>query len=322
MLRTAFAVGVGLLSALLAQSANTQEYPSRSIRFLQGYAPGGNADIISRILGEEIGKSLGQPVINEARPGAGGNLASEVTAKSNPDGYTIVLLTTAHVISPALYKSLNFDPVKDFQFISTVSDFPFFIVVNSDSRLKRIEDIVAEARAKPGTVTVGTAGVGTGQHMCSELFASSIGTKFVHVPFRGDSAAVTALLGSNVDFVIAPGTAIFSNIEAGKFKALAVSGSERWASLPNVPTIAETVAPGFEVMAWVGVATTHGVTQSVVERLNKEVRHALSVSSVTDRLRALGGVPRSSTPDEMRARTVAQIARWKEVANKAGIERQ
>jgi tripartite-type tricarboxylate transporter receptor subunit TctC len=308
--------------ALGATSAAAQDYPNRPIKFLQGFAPGGNADIISRVLGEEMSKSLGQPVINEARAGAGGNLASEMTAKAAPDGYTIVLLTTGHVISPALYKSLSFDPVQDFEFVSTVTDFPFFIVVNAGSRFKSIQDLVAAAREKSAAVTVGTAGIGTGQHMCSELFATSIGTKFVHVPFRGDSAAVTALLGGNIDFIIAPGTAIFSNIEAGKFKALALSGSERWPALPEVPTIAETVVPGFEVMAWAGVATTRGVPQPIVERLSKEVRQALSAPSVSDRLRALGGLARGSTPEQMKERVVTQVARWKGVAEKAGVERQ
>jgi tripartite-type tricarboxylate transporter receptor subunit TctC len=243
----AMLLAVGL--AWSGQPAAAQDYPSRPIRFLQGYAPGGNADIISRVLGEELGKALGQPVIVESRPGAGGNLASDAVAKAAPDGHTIVLLTTAHVISPAIYKSLSFDPVRDFAFVSTVSDFPFFIVVNADSRFKQIQDLVAEARTRPGTLTVGTAGIGTGQHMCSELLASMAGTKFLHVPFRGDSAAVAALLGGNVDFIVAPGTAIFGNIEAGKFRALAVSGAQRWPSLASVPSIAEAAVPGFEVMA-------------------------------------------------------------------------
>jgi tripartite-type tricarboxylate transporter receptor subunit TctC len=265
---------------------------------------------------------MGQPVISESRSGAGGNLASAMTAKASADGYTIVLLTTAHVISPAIYNSLGFDPVNDFEFISTVSDFPFFIVTSANSPYKNIGDLVAAARAKPGGLTVGTAGVGTGQHMCEELFATSIGTKFIHVPFRGDSAAVAALLGDNVDFIVAPGTAIFANIEAGKFKALAVSGSQRWPSLPQVPTIAETVAPGFEVMAWVGVATTRGVPAPIIDRLNKELRQALASPTVKARLNGLGGIPHASSPAEMTERVKSEITRWIEVATKAGIEKR
>jgi tripartite-type tricarboxylate transporter receptor subunit TctC len=316
----AFATALALLAGLAPLAA--QDFPSRPIRFLQGFAPGGNADVITRVLGEEMAKSLGQPVVSEARPGAGGNLASEQAARATPDGHTIVLLTTAHVISPALYKSLNFDPVNDFEFISTVSDFPFFVVVNADSPHKSVQDLVAAARAKPGTITVGTAGVGTGQHMCSELFASSIGSKLVHVPYRGDAGAVTALLGSNVDFIIAPGTAILGNIQAGKFRALAISGSQRWAPLPDVPTVAETVSPGFEMMAWVGVGTTRGTPKPVVDRLNKAVRDAIALPSVEKRLRDLGGVPSSSTPAEMTQKVAAHVARWKDVARRAGIEPQ
>lgn len=313
-------LSVGLLCGLAHGMAD--DFPSHPIRFLQGFAPGGNADVIVRVLGEEMSKSLGQPVVPEPRPGAGGNLASEQVARATPDGHTIVLLTTAHVISPAIYKSLNFDPVRDFEFISTVSDFPFFFVVNANSPYKSIGDLVAAARAKPGQLTVGTAGVGTGQHMCSELFANSTGTKFIHVPFRGDAAAVAALLGSNVDFIVAPGTAIFGNIAGGKFRALAISGSQRWPALPDVPTVAEAVAPGFDMMAWVGVATTHGVAKPIVDRLNKEVRRAIALPKVEKRLSDLGGFPNSSTPQEMTDKVVAHIKRWKEVAAKAGIQPQ
>lgn len=315
-----FVFAVGL--ALGVQMAAAQEYPNRPIHFMQGFAPGGNADVITRVLGDAMSRDMGQPVISESRTGAGGNLASAMTAKASADGYTIVLLTTAHVISPAIYNSLGFDPVNDFEFISTVSDFPFFIVTSANSPYKNIGDLVAAARAKPGGLTVGTAGVGTGQHMCEELFATSIGTKFIHVPFRGDSAAVAALLGDNVDFIVAPGTAIFANIEAGKFKALAVSGSQRWPSLPQVPTIAETVAPGFEVMAWVGVATTRGVPAPFIDRLNKELRQALASPTVKARLNGLGGIPHASSPAEMTERVKSEITRWIEVATKAGIEKR
>ena len=315
-----FVFAVGL--ALGVQMAAAQEYPNRPIHFMQGFAPGGNADVITRVLGDAMSRDMGQPVISELRTGAGGNLASAMTAKASADGYTIVLLTTAHVISPAIYNSLGFDPVNDFEFISTVSDFPFFIVTSANSPYKNIGDLVAAARAKPGGLTVGTAGVGTGQHMCEELFATSIGTKFIHVPFRGDLAAVAALLGDNVDFIVAPGTAIFANIEAGKFKALAVSGSQRWPSLPQVPTIAETVAPGFEVMAWVGVATTRGVPAPIIDRLNKELRQALASPTVKARLNGLGGIPHASSPAEMTERVKSEITRWIEVATKAGIEKR
>lgn len=314
------ALAAGL--ALGGYPAVAQDYPTRAIRFVQGFAPGGNADVITRILGEEMSKGLGQAIVSESRPGAGGNLASEQVARMTPDGYTMVLLTTAHVISPALYKSLPFDPVKDFQFLSTVTDLPFFFVANPESRFKSIQDVVAEAKAKPGTVTVGTAGVGTGQHMCTELFASATGIKVVHVPFRGDSGAVTALLGKTVDVIVAPGTAILGNIQGGKLRALAISGPARWPPLPDVPTVAETVAPGFEMMAWVGVGTTAGVPRPVVDRLNAELRRAIATPHVSQRLRELGGFPSSSTPDEMKVKVETHIRKWTDLANKAGIPKR
>jgi tripartite-type tricarboxylate transporter receptor subunit TctC len=315
------------LTLMLALGAHkpavaADDYPNRPIRFLQGFAPGGNADVISRVLGEEMSKSMNQPVIAESRAGAGGNLAAEQTARAAPDGYTILLITTAHVISPALYKSLRYDAVKDFEFITNVTDFPFLIVVNAESRFKTIADLVEAARANPGALTVGTAGVGSGQYMCVELFALSIGAKFVQVPYRGDSAAVTGLLGSNVDFIVAPGTAVLGNIEGGRFRALAISGSQRWAPLKDVPTVAETVAPGFEMMAWAGVATTHGVPRPIVDRLNTELRRAMALPHVEQRLRDLGGIPSASTPEEMTAKVASHVKRWIDVGEKAGLARQ
>lgn len=302
--------------------AGAQNYPTRPIRLLQGFAPGGNADTIARVLAESMSKSLGQSIVTEAKVGAGGNLASDAVAKAEPDGYSLVLFTTGHVISPALNKALGFDPVEDFAFISTVSEFPFFVVVHADSPLKSVADLIREARGKPGALTVGTAGVGTGQHMSSELFGVSLNSKFLHVPFRGDAGAVTALLGKNVDFIIAPGTAIFGHIEAGKFRALAVTGAKRWETLPQVPTIAESGSPGFEVMAWTGVATTKGVPAPVVDRLNAELRKAIATPEVSGKLKALGSVPVSSSPREVTDKVRSQVRLWKDVAAKAGLQPQ
>jgi tripartite-type tricarboxylate transporter receptor subunit TctC len=317
------AVSAGLLLAGLAfvsQPARAEDYPTRPITFLQGYAPGGTADVLARIVGKELSASLGQPVVVEARPGAGGNLASEQTSRAAPDGYTIVMLTTAHVISPSLYKRLAFDPIKDFEFVGNVVDAPYIIVVNEDSPYKNIKDLAAAARAKPGSLTVGTAGVGTGQHICEEIFASSIGTKFVHVPFRGDAAAVAGLLSHTVDIVVAPGTALRANIQAGKFRALGISSAKRWAELPDVPTIAETVAPGYDVVGWLGVATTHGTPKPVVDKLRAALQHAMAMPAVEKQIGNLGLVPHYIPGPEMKDRVAKQISTWHEAIVKAGIE--
>ena len=322
MERLVFALVLAAAGLLAASPSAADDYPSRPIRFLQGFAPGGNADVVSRVLGEEMAKGLRQPVVSEARPGAGGNLASAETAKAAPDGHTIVLLTTAHVISAALYKSLAFDPVADFAFISTVAEFPFFFVVNAKSKFKTMAELASAARAAPSAVTFATAGLGTGQHMAGELFAATVGAKMLHVPHRGDSAAVTALLSGDVDVVIAPGTAILSHIEAGTFRALATSTSRRWPNLPDVPTVAETVAPGYGVVAWMSVATPRGVPRPIIERLNTEIRRAIAASNVDKRLRDLGAFPAASTPGAVTELTKAEIARWNRVIDTAGIARQ
>jgi tripartite-type tricarboxylate transporter receptor subunit TctC len=260
--------------------------------------------------------------VPEARPGAGGNLATDIVAKAPPDGYTIVLLTTGHVISSALYKSLPFDANTDLQYISTVSDFPFLFVVRADSKYNSMADIVTAAKAKDGAVSFGSAGVGTGQHLTGELFASSVGVKLTHVPYRGDSGAVTGALSGDVDFIIAPAPAVSGNIATGTLRALGTSAGARWDQLADVPTIAETVAPGFEVLAWTGVATTKGVPRQVVDRLNAELKKILAIPQVKKRLAELGSTARSSTPEEMTERVRTQIARWNEVIDAAGIQRQ
>jgi tripartite-type tricarboxylate transporter receptor subunit TctC len=310
----------GLASSVSPASAG--DYPSRPIRFLQGFVPGGNADVLSRVLGAKLSEALGQPVVPEARPGAGGNLATDIVAKAPPDGYTIVLLTTGHVISSALYKSLPFDANKDLQYISTVSDFPFFFVARADSKYRSMADIVAAAKARDGAVSFGSAGVGTGQHLTGELFATSVGAKLTHVPYRGDSAALAGALSGDVDFIIAPTTTVSGSITAGTLRALGTSGAVRWHQMPDVPTIAETVAPGFEVLAWSGIATTEGVPRPIVDRLNAEFRRILAMPDVKERLAELGSTARSSTPEEMTERVRAQIARWNTVIDAAGIQRQ
>ena len=181
----------------IAASALAQDYPSRPIRMLQGFAPGGNADAIARLLTDEMAKGLNQTITVEAKPGAGGNLASAEVAKAAPDGYTMMVFTTGHVVSAAMYKQLPFDPINDFAYITTVSELPFLIVVNpAKSPYKTFAELVAAAKAKPGSLTVGTAGVGTGQHLATEMLASMIGSKVVHVPHRGDTGAITVLLSS------------------------------------------------------------------------------------------------------------------------------
>src|SRR4029079_14318863 len=315
---TALWVGIAFACGNAATHAQ-DNYPNRPVKFVQGFPAGGNADAITRVLGAELSKGLGQPVVSEARVGAGGNIAAEQIARGTPDGYTLLLATTAHVVSPALYASLNYDPVGDFAFISSVTNVPFFIVTHADAPHKTLKDLVDAAKAKPGAINIGTAGIGTGQHTWLELFASTLGVKIQHVPFRGDAGAVTGLLTQNVDAVVAPATAVLGNIQGGKFRALAVTAKERWPALKDIPTVAETVSPDFEMIAWIGTATTHGTPKPIIDRLNEEFRRAIAQPGVYEQLRNLGGFPKSSTAAEATDRVKLEIARWKDVAQKAGI---
>lgn len=313
------------LTALLAfatSPAVAQDFPNKPIRFLQGFPAGGNADVLVRVLGDELSRSMGQPVLVEARPGASGNLASQEVARATPDGYTLVLLTTAHVISPALMKSLNFDPITDFEFVSKVADYPFFIAVHNDSPYKTLNELIAAAKAKPGALTWGSAGTGSGQHMGGELLALSAEFKAAHVPFRGDAGSVTALLSKSIDYIVAPSTVLIGNIQGGNFRALAITSRTRAQSLPDVPTIEQSGIPAFDMQAFASIATTKGVPAPIVERLTKEINTAIAKPAVAKRIIELGGIPAPNSGPEMRAFAEAQVKRWKDVVGAAGIKQE
>ena len=320
MRRLVVAALAGVVVLLGHAGVKAQDFPSKSIRLLQGFPAGGNADILARSIGDEIAKSIGQSVIAEAKPGASGNLATLEAIRSTPDGHTLVQITTAHVISPALMKTPMFDPLNDLEFVSKVADFPFFIAVHKDSPYKTINELIAAAKEKPGALTWGSAGTGSGQHMCGELMALATGTKTVHVPFRGDAGSVTSLLSKSIDYIVAPSTVLVGNIDGGNFRALAVSSKRRAPGLPDVPTLSEALKLDIEMEAFQGIVTTKGTPKPVVDRLVKEVHAALKQPSVIKRLSDMGGTPAPTTSAEMRTFVAAQLQRWKDVVAKAGIK--
>lgn len=318
--RTSIGAGVGLVAVLVAFAALAQTYPSKPIRLLQGFPAGGNADVLARAVGEQMSKALGQSIVVEARPGASGNLATEQVVRAEPDGHSLVLFTTAHVISPALLKAISFDAVKDLDYVSMIADFPFFVAVHNDSPFKTINDLVDYARGNPDKLTWGSAGVGSGQHMCGELMAFTSKVKVRHVPFRGDAGSVTALLSKSIDFIVAPSTVLVGNIQGGNFRALAVSAKKRAPALPDVPTMAEALKIDIEMQAFQGIATTKGTPKPVIDRLTKEVHAALAVAAVDKRLRDMGGTPAPTTPAETTKIVEEQVKRWKDVVAAAGIK--
>jgi len=307
---------------LFAASAAAQQYPTRPIKLIEGYPPGGNADVVARILAREMSKSLGQPVVVEARPGAAGNLAAEAVANAAPDGYTLLLVTGGHAVAGAMYKSLPYRSVESFAMISTATFFPFVIVTRADGKYQSLPALLQAARAVPESVTLGAAGPGVTQHLTGELLARMAGVKFLYVPYKGDAGAVTALLGNQTNVIITPATAVLPYMKSGTFKALATTGPTRWHGMPDVPTADESGLRGFDVRSWIGLATTAGTPGPIVERLHSEMQRSLQVPEVRARLEDIGGEVRGSSPQEMRARVAAEVERWSQVIREAKIEQQ
>ena len=300
-----------------------ETWPAKPVTVVQGFAPGGNADTIARILGTELTQQLGQPIVVESKAGAGGTIAAGTVARATADGYTLLLATGAHAIAAALYEKLPYDADKAFEPVSALTSFPFLVVVNKDSKHNSLGELLAQARAMPEKLTFGSAGVGTGQHMTGELLAARADVKLTHVPYRGESAALTAVLGGETDFVLVAPTAAIGHIKAGKLRALATSGAARWPGLPDVPTVAEQGVAGFDVRSWTALLAPVGTPPAVVTRLNAAVQTALKKEAVRSKLEeATGGDVRGSTPDELRAAIRADIQRWNKLVADARIAKQ
>jgi len=308
----AYAIGLG-------PAAWAQTWPARPIKIIQGFAPGGNADTIARLVGNEIAHGLGQPCVVEAQTGAGGTIGSAAVARANPDGYTLLLATGGHSVAGAMYNRLPYETVDSFDMISTITFFPFLIVVRADSKYGSFSDLLKAAQSAPGSIAYGTAGIGSTHHLAGELLSRMAGVSLLHVPYRGDAASTTALLGGEVPFTIAPPTAVVSSIKAGKLRAIAVTGDSRWSGLPDVPTVAEQGVPGYAVSSWAGLMAPAGTPRPIIDILNAQIRKAIEVPAVRERLAAMGGEAKASTPEEMKAMVASELKRWTQVVADANI---
>ncbi|MBT2322408.1 tripartite tricarboxylate transporter substrate binding protein [Variovorax paradoxus] len=320
--RQLFAAGLAMACSAPFAAHSQPDFPERPIRIVQGFAAGGNADTIARVLSAEMGKGLGQPFVVEAQTGAGGTIAATTVARAKPDGYTLLLATGGHAVAGALYGKLSYQTVADFQMISTITYFPFLLVVRADSPYRSLAELLAAARADPRSISYGSAGIGSTHHLAGELLVKSAKAEMLHVPYRGDAASVTALLGGEVPMIIAPPTAVMANIKAGKLKALATTGPQRWAAMPELPTVAEQGVAGYDVRSWAGFMAPAGTPRPVVERLRAETLKALQVASVRARLEDMGGEARGSTPEEMTAMVSSELKKWTAVVNEAQIPKQ
>ncbi len=302
--------------------ANAQDYPTRPIRLLHGFAAGGAADTLSRILANGLSKRLGQPIVIEAKPGSGGNLAAAAIAKAEPDGYTIGLVTGAHAISPALYKSLPYDSVDSFEMISTAVYYALVIAVRSDYEAKSLGELIALAKAKPGDLSFASVGFGSTHHLAGALLETTAGIKMVHVPYRGDSLTVTALLGGEIPMIVGTPVLLAPQIASGAIRGLAVTSPARSKLLPNVPTVDEAGLKGFDVRTWAGLLAPKGTPPAIIARLNKAVLETIADPETKSALEtAIGGEVQGSTPAEMRALVQSQIQKWADVIKTADIPR-
>lgn len=312
--------GLALAVAVVAGPVWADDYPDHPVRIIHGFGPGGNADTVARILAEGMTEKLGQPFVVEPKPGAGGQVASAFVAGADPDGYTLELLVGGHSVAGALYKKLNYDSIEDFTFLNRISFFPFFIATKAGA----YEDITALiAKGKDGgRVKFGSAGTGTTQHLTGELLGKEAEAKFLHIPYKGDAGAVTALLGGEVDMVVAAGTSVLSQAAAGELDLLAVSWDRPWLDTPDVPTLTDTVAPGFNVFSWLGLGAPAGLPDEITAKLAEVSSEIILSDKVTEQLAALGGVASPMAPEDFRAMVADQIDTWNEVIDAVGIDRK
>jgi tripartite-type tricarboxylate transporter receptor subunit TctC len=313
---------IATLFALAPSLAEAQTYPNRPIRLLHGFSPGGAADALARIVSDGLSKRLGQPVIVEAKPGAGGNIAAATVANATPDGYTLGLVTGAHAISGALYKKLAYDPTDSFEMVSTLVYYALVIAVRADSPAKTLPDLIAMAKQKPNELSFGSVGFGSTHHLAGELLTTTAGIKMVHVPYRGDAPSVTSLLGGDVPVIVGTTVLLAGQIESGAIRGLAVTSPARTPLLPNVPSAEEAGLKGYDVRTWAGIVAPKGTPADIVQKLNTEVAAMLAEPAVKKALEtATGGEVRGSAPEDMRALIRSEIAKWWKVIEEAKIAR-
>ena len=305
---------------LFSASLGAQEaWPSKPIRMILPFPPGGGTDILGRLIADRLAANLGQPVVTENRGGAGGNVGAEAAARSAPDGYTIVLVAPSLAISPTLYSKLNYDPVKDLAPISLVATVPN-VMITQPSLPGELKEFIALVKAKPGALNFGSGGAGTSNHLAGELFNLVAGTKLVHIPYKGVNLAMQDVLSGNVHLVFIGIPAAAPHIKAGKLRALALVAPRRSAALPDVPTVAEAGLPDFEVTTWYGILAPAGTPRSVIERLNGELLKIMHAPELREKLAATGTDPLTSTPEEFAAYIKREITKWGEVIRKAGVK--
>ena len=313
---------LALLVVALCAQASAQDYPAKPVRVVVGIAPGSATDVTARTVVEKLAQQWGQPVLVENRPGAGGSIAAGMVAKSPPDGYTLLWHGIAYATNAALYANLPYDPLKDFVAVTPTVTQPFILVVSPGSGLKTTAELVAAAKAKPGQLTFGSAGNGTGTHFVAEKFRLAMGIDSTHVPYKGGAEANADVIAGRVTYWFAPISIALPHIRTGKFAALGTSGARRAPELPDVPTIAEAGLPGFDYTFWNGLWAPAGTPGPVVEKISKEMARTLGAPDMRERLVNLGAEPMNMTPAEFDRFVRSEMEDAARVARAARISAQ
>jgi tripartite-type tricarboxylate transporter receptor subunit TctC len=294
-------------------------YPTKPIRFIVPFPPGGGTDILSRLIANKLNETLGWQIVVDNRGGAGGNIGLQAAAQAAPDGYTMVMGQTSNLaINPSLYKKLPYDPIRDFVPVSLVSASPIALVVSAKSPYKTLGDFVSAAKAKPGQLTFGSPGNGTVSHLAGELFQRTAGIKYVHVPYKGAAQALPDLIGGRIDIYAGSLETAMPHMKAGTIRALAVTSLQRVSAAPDVPTVAEAGYKGFEVTTWFGILVPKGTPDAMINKLTTEITKVLQLPDMKERMSATGGVPVKAGPKEFAALLNADVQRWARIVKESG----
>jgi tripartite-type tricarboxylate transporter receptor subunit TctC len=306
---------------LLPFAAAAQTYPSKPVRLIVPFAPGGATDVIARLAGQKLSEQLGQPFLVDNRPGANGNIGTEVAVKSPADGYTLVMSYDGTMaINPSVYRKMPFDPVKDLAPVGSVAQLPLLMVVHPSVPAKTLAEFVALAKSRPGAVNYSSAGYGSAGHLAAELFRGRAGIDIVHVNYKGGGQAVQDLLSGQIQMLMTGLTTADGHLKAGKLRAIAFTSGKRMPGLPDTPTFEEGGYPGLVVMSWYGILAPAGTPADIVRRLNAELNKAIQAPEVVARLTSLGTEPTGGTPEQFGATIKSDIARWAKVVEAAGIK--
>jgi tripartite-type tricarboxylate transporter receptor subunit TctC len=309
------------LATIVIPVSAAEQFPTRPIRVIVPYAPGGNVDISARIIAPPLGEALGQTIVVDNRPGAGGNLGASLVAKATPDGYTLLVGSSGPLsVNPVIFKNLPYDTLKDFAPISTVQAVSLVVLAGPKSNFNSIADVITAAKARPGKLTMASAGAGTTNHFAIELFAHMANVKLLHVPYKGSGPALSELLGGQVETMIDQLAASIGYVRDGRLKVLAVTTQQRAAALPNVPTLEELGYKGYQASTLLGLLAPAGTPKPVIAKLNASVRKIMDSPAVAERFRGLGANPGASSPEEFTARIRDELQQWRSLVKQLNLK--